>query len=77
MLVYIVCLPVQAFEPLSVQLSDPLETSTIDTHTLQFQVPHQHHHSRVQLGILAIAVNGKLASVTIMYPPLSLHLTYP
>lgn len=60
----IVPLPLQAFEPLSVQLSDvqlsdASEAQQKDTHTLQFQVPHQHQHSQSQLGILAIASNGK------------------
>lgn len=57
----VVPLRLQAFEPLSVQLSDASETLQGDTHTLHFQLPHQHQHSQSQLGILAIASTGNLA----------------
>lgn len=58
--------PVQAFEPLSAQLSDPPKASPdclTDTYTLDFQVPHKHQHQQSKLGILTMAVLGKVASL--------------
>ena len=52
----------QAFEPLSVQLSRLPQTSGsthTDSHTLAIKVLHEHQHQLSQLGVLAMTVTGK------------------